>query len=132
MTAHGFVMRFVLHGAFAGQVVLIDDTSFMSIDLLAALKHLRLKGVRLICFGDFCQLPPVSNRWRCCKVLPDTLEKSELFWRWSGGTHFVLRRCRRSDQAHFDFIRSSQALEPAEALEAAKARYPSRGRRAAD
>ena len=104
----------------------------MSIDLLAALEHLRLKGVRLICFGDFGQLPPVSNRWRGCKIPHDTFERSNLFWHWSGGTRFVLRRCRRSDQAHFDFIRSLQALEPAKALEAAKARYPSQGKRMAD
>ena len=52
-------MRHVIHGAFVGQLVLIDEISFMSIDLLAALEHLRLKGVRLICFGDFGQLPPV-------------------------------------------------------------------------
>ena len=70
--------------------------------------------------------------WRGCKVTHDTFERSNLFWHWSGGTRFVLRRCRRSDQAHFDFIRSLQALEPAKALEAAKARYPSRGKRAAD
>ena len=44
MTAHGFVMRHVLHGAFVGQDVLIDEISFMSIDLLAALEHLRLKA----------------------------------------------------------------------------------------
>ncbi len=78
----------------------------MSIDLLAALEHLRLKCVRSICVGDFGQFPPVSNRSRGCKVAPDTFEKSELFLRWSEGTRFVLRRCRRSDQVHFDFIRS--------------------------
>ena len=115
-----------------GQVVLTDEISFMSIGLLAALEHIRLKGVRLIAFGDFGQLPLVSNRWRGCKVPHDTFERSNLFWHWSGGTRFVLRRCRRSDQAHFDFIKSLQDLEPAKALEAAKARYPSRGKRAAD
>jgi hypothetical protein len=29
MTTHGFVMRNVLHGSFAGKVVLIDEISFM-------------------------------------------------------------------------------------------------------
>ena len=52
----------------------------MSIDLLADLEHLRLKGVRLICFGDFGQLPPVSSRWRGCKVAHNTFERSNLFW----------------------------------------------------
>ncbi len=53
VTAHSFVQRFVLCGTFAGQVVLIHEISFMSIDFLAALEHLRLNGVRLLCFGDF-------------------------------------------------------------------------------
>jgi hypothetical protein len=127
MPAHGCVMRHVLHGAFTGQVVVIDEISFAPINLLAALEYPSLKGVFLIFFGDFGQLPPVSNRWRGCNVPRDTFERSNLFWRWSGGAHFVLRRCRRSDQAHFDFTRSLQALEPAKALEAAKARYPSLG-----
>ncbi len=109
MTAHGFVMRHVLHGAFGGQVVQRDQVSFMSIDSLAAL-----------------------NRWRGCKVPPDTFERSELFWNWSGCTFFVIGRCRLSDQARFDFRRSFKDLEPADALKAANARYPSRGRHAAD
>ncbi len=80
-TAHNFVMQRLLPGTFTGQVVLIDEIFFMSIDMLAALEHLRLKGVRLICFGDFGQLPPVSNRWRGCNVAPDVFERSDLFWR---------------------------------------------------
>ena len=51
-----------LDRTFGGGCVLIDEISFMSLDLLAALEHLRLKGVRLITFGDWGQLGPVSNR----------------------------------------------------------------------
>ncbi len=93
ITAHAFVMRHILHGSFAGQAVLLAEISFMSVDLLAALERLRLKGVRIICFGDFGQLPPVSNRWRGCNVPADAFEQSDLFFRWSEGTRFVLRRC---------------------------------------
>ena len=74
-------MRHILHGSFVGQAVLIDEISFMSVDLLAALEHLSLKGVRIVCFGDFGQLPPVSNRWRGCTVPADAFEKSDLFFR---------------------------------------------------
>ena len=125
-TAHGFAMRQILHGSFSGQVVLVDEISFMSVDLLAALEHLRLKGVRIICFGDFGQLPPIRNRWRGCEVPADAFEKSELFLNWSEGTRFVLRRCRRSDQAHFDFYTSLRDRPVREALAAARARYPAR------
>ncbi len=126
MTAHAFVMRHILHGSFAVQAVLIDEISFMSVDLLGALEHLRLKGVRIICFGDFWQLPPVSNRWRGCSVPTDAFEKSDLFLNWSEGTRFVLRRCHRSDQAHFDFYSSLRGRPVHEALAAARARYPAR------
>ena len=100
MTAHSFAQKRVLHGTFSGSVVLIDEISFMSIDLLAALEQLRLKGVRLFAFGDFRQLPPVCNRWRGQKVPSDLFGRSRLFRQWSAGNRFVLRRRRRSDQAH--------------------------------
>ena len=126
ITAHAFVMRHILHGSFSGKAVLIDEISFMSVDLLAALEHLRLKGVRIMCFGDFGQLPPVSNRWRGCCVPMDVFENSDLFLNWSGGTRFMLRRCWRSDQAHFDFYTGLRNLPIHEALAAARARYPAR------
>ncbi len=78
MTTHGFVMRNILHGSFTGKAVLIDEISFMSVDLLAALEHLRLKDVHIMCFGDFQQLPPVSNRWRGCSVPVNAFENSDL------------------------------------------------------
>jgi hypothetical protein len=121
MTAHSFVMKHVLHGTFGGDAVLIDEISFMSLDLLAALEQVRLRAnVRIICFGDFAQLPPVTNRWRGHNVPPDAFEKSRMFWQWSDGTRFVLTRCRRSDQEHFDFYTSSPSLV------AARSRYPAR------
>ena len=98
----------------------------MSADLLGALECLRLKGVRIICFGDVGQLPPVSNRWRGCNVSADAFEKSDLFLNWSEGTRFVRRRCRRSDQAHFDFYTTLRGLPIHEALAAARVRYPAR------
>ena len=64
VTCHSFVQKYVSNGVFAGHVVLIDEISFLSVDLLAQLEQLRLKGTRLLAFGDFKQPPPVSNRWR--------------------------------------------------------------------
>jgi hypothetical protein len=97
-TAHSFVMKHVLHGTFGGQAVLCDEVSFLSLDLIAALEHQRLKNVRLMCFGDYGQLPPVSNRWRGQIVPADVFQDSRLSWHWSSGNRFVLQRCRRSDQ----------------------------------
>ncbi len=36
-------------------------------------------------------------------VKPDAFEKSRMYKLWSDCTMFELRRCRRSDKAHFDF-----------------------------
>lgn len=125
-TAHSFVMKHVLHGTFGGQVVLVDEISFMSLDLDAALEHLRQKGVRIICFGDYDQLPPVSNRWRGQLVPADVFKNSRLSWLWSGGNRFVLRRCRRSDQAHFDTYCKLKDMPVSEALKIASRTYPPR------
>ena len=117
-------MKHVLHGTYGGGVILVDEISFVSLDLLAALEHMRLKGVRLICFGDWGQLGPVSNRWRGQSVPPKAFEASRLAWHWSGGNRFVLQRCRRSDQAHFDFYCGLRDMALADALERATQRYP--------
>ena len=98
---HSFVMRSIVRGTCKVDVVLLDEISFVSIDLIAALETLRLRGTRIICFGDFEQLPPISNRWRGCPVQADVFERSRLFKQWSDCTKFVLTECRRSDEPHF-------------------------------
>jgi hypothetical protein len=123
-TAHHFVLRKVLHGTIGGGVVMIDEISFMSLSLLAALEHLRLKGIRLICFGDFEQLPPVSNTFRGAVVGPRAFEESRLYKSWSDCTKFVLRRCRRSDQAHFDFYTRARGMPIEQGIREAAQRYP--------
>ena len=124
VTCHPFAQKYVNNGVFPGHVVLIDEISFLSIDLLAQLEQLRLKGVRLLCFGDFKQLPPVSNRWRGQLVPPCVFEKSGLFYRWSDGVRFVLRRCRRSDQEHYDNYTRLRELPMDECLSEAQRLYP--------
>ena len=124
-TAHAFVMKHVLHGTWSGGSVLIDEISFMSLDLLAALAHLQLKdGTRLICFGDFAQLGPVNNHWRGQSAPPDVFQNSRLAWHWSGGNRFVLQRCRRSDERHFNFYCGLRDTTLEDALEQAAKRYP--------
>jgi hypothetical protein len=98
----------------------------MSVDLLAALEHLRLKSVHIISVGDFGQLPAINNRWRGCIVPANAFENSDPFLNWSEATRFVLRRCWRSDQSHFDFYTCLKGMSLREALAAARARYPAR------
>ena len=120
-------MRHILHGTFSGQVVFVDEISFVSIDLLAALEHLRLKGVRIICFGDFKQLPPVKNRWRACSISPDVFQHARLLKQWSDCTRFVLTRCRRSHQGHFDFYTRVPDMNLSDALAEAMEPHPQDG-----
>ena len=126
VTAHSFVSKHVLHGTFSGDVVLIDEISFMSLDLLAVLEHLRLKGTRLICFGDFLQFRPISNHWRGSLVDAGAFQDSDLYKSWSECTKFVLRRCRRSDGAHFEFCNRIRGLEISHGVQLALERYPPR------
>ncbi len=105
-------------------MVLLDEISFVSIDLIAALETLRLRGTRIICFGDFEQLPPISNRWRGCPVQADVFERSRLFKQWSDCTKFVLTECRRSDEPHFAFYTAVKQRPLTEALADAMQRYP--------
>ena len=85
--------------------ILLDEISMVSVPLLAVLDQLRLNGTKICSFGDWAQLEPhpESNSWRGTVVEPDAFQKSRMYKLWSECTMFELRRCRRSDKAHFDF-----------------------------
>jgi len=102
-TVHNFLTRSARneHG-FQG-TLLIDEVSMLSLALVAVLDNLRASGCRIVSFGDWDQLPPVGNSWRGKAVDPLILRESMLLKRWSNCTLFQLTRCRRSDQAHFNF-----------------------------
>ena len=104
--------------------MLIDEISFMSVDLIAMLEQLRLKGVRLLAFGDFKTLLPACNRWRGQLVPSRLFENSRLFHQWSDGTRFVLRRCPRSDQRHFETYTRLRDTHLPSALAEARQIYP--------
>ena len=74
--------------------------------LLACLDQLRLIDCKIICFGDWDQLGSVSPSWCGVPVDPHAFRHSRLYKWWSDRTKFVLQRCRRSDQGHFDFYTS--------------------------
>jgi len=126
LTAHCFVLRRIINGTFAGDDLIVDEISFMSLDLLACLEHLRLRGVRIICCGDWTQLGPVQNRWRGEPVQPMVFRDSALYHSWSGGVRFELTRCRRSDVAHFDACLAIRDMPLAEGLALVHQRYPPR------
>ena len=100
--------------------LLIDEISMVAVPLLAILDQLRAGGAKIICFGDWKQLPPhpEGNTWRGTKVNPRAFQRSRLYQNWADCTRFELTICKRSDQAHFDFYTDlgdhlGQALETA-------------------
>ena len=89
--------------------------------LVAVLDQLRAGGARIVSFGDWAQLPPVGNSWRGQAIDPLIFKDSALLKRWSDCTLFELTRCRRSDQAHFDFYTNlPESLQASIALARAK------------
>jgi hypothetical protein len=122
-TIHHFVGKHALRGSFKGWI-LLDEISMCSLGVLAALDQLRLNGTKICTFGDWDQLPPhpESNSWRGTPVGPTAFRESRLYKSWSDCTRFELTRCRRSDQAHFDFY-TSLPDDITKAVSAARRRY---------
>ena len=103
-TVHHFVGKYAMQGPYKGWI-LLDEVSMCCLPLLAALDQLRLNGTKICTFGDFFQLPPhpESNSWRGHPVPATAFRESRLYKYWSDSTCFELTRCRRSDEAHFNF-----------------------------
>ena len=102
-TVHNFLTRSARNERGFQGTILIDEVSMMCLSLVAAADNLRASGCRVISFGDWDQLEPCGNSWRGKAVNARILQHSTLLKRWSDCTLFQLTRCRRSDQAHFDF-----------------------------
>ena len=118
MTALSWVLRHCIHGSFNGPgAILIDEISMIPASVIGALEKLRLRGdIRSICFGDWDQLESVMNHW-CAKALQGyVFREADLYRRWSQGKRVVLRRCRRSGEAHFNFYTSIIGATPADIL----------------
>jgi len=116
-TAHSFIHKHVLHGRFAG-FLLIDECSMLPASVLTLLESLALMNVKFILFGDWSQLPPPLNRFRASLIRSDIFQHSRLLHMWTDGTEFRLTRCRRSNREHFDFSLGllSKPLEQAKQL----------------
>ena len=120
-TLHHFVARFAMLGAFKGWL-LIDEISMVVLPILACLDQLRLIDCKIICFGDWDQLESVSPSWRGVSVDPHAFRHSRLYKWWSDRTKFVLQRCRRSDQGHFDFY-TGLSMNLPQAIAASRRKY---------
>ena len=122
-TIHHFVGKYAMTGNFSGWI-LVDEISMCCLPLLAALDQLRLNGTKICCFGDWEQLPPhpESNSWRGHPVSATAFRESRLYKLWSDCTCFQLTRCRRSDEAHFEFYTNLNPSLP-KAIAESRKRY---------
>ncbi len=123
-TAHSFVYRFVQYGRYKGWL-LIDEVSMMNLPLLVALETLSLARCKIVCFGDWDQLPPIGNSWRGQPITPRIFQNSRLMKTWCDCTVFQMTRCRRSDAEHFDWYTRVPHMDLESAIAGAKARFTS-------
>jgi hypothetical protein len=126
-TCHAFLTRTANSTRPFQGILLIDEVSMLSLSLTAIIDQLRAGDCKIICVGDFQQLPPVSNSWRGTSVDPLILKESKMLKRWADCNLFVLRRCRRSDQKHFDFY-TNLPTDLSLAIELSKQRYKKRSK----
>jgi len=122
-TAHSFVHRFVQNGRYEGWLF-IDEISMVTLPLLAAIESLSLGKVKILCFGDFDQLPCINNSWRGQSVDPRVFQHSRLMKSWCDCTIFRLTQGHRSDKAHFDYYCRIPGMDLGAAVEGARARHP--------
>jgi len=122
-TAHSFVHGFVQNGRYEGWLF-IDEISMMTLPLLAHLETLRLGKVKILCFGDFDQLPSINNSWRGEAVDSRVFQHSRLMKTWCDCTILRLTQGRRCDTAHFDYYCKVPAMDLETAIVDARARHP--------
>ncbi len=121
-TAHSFVHRFVTHGTYEGWLF-IDEISMMPLSLLAALATLDLGKIKIVCFGDWDQIPPINNSWRGSPVEARIFRDSRLMKTWCDCTVFRLTENVRCDKAHFDWYCRIPGMDLESAKAAARARH---------
>ena len=110
-----------MRGSFTGWI-LLDEVSMCVLPVLAALDQLRLGQCKICTFGDWDQMEPVGNSWRGHPVDPTAFRESRMYKLWSDCTMFQLRRCRRSETAHFEFYTSLSCNLP-KAITQSKKRF---------
>ena len=99
----------------------------VTLPLLAAIETLLLGKVKVLCFGDFDQLPCINNSWRGQSVDSRVFQHSRLMKSWCDCTIFRMTgvNFRRCDKAHFDYYCQIPAMDLGTAVAEARTRYPS-------
>ena len=104
-TADHFCYRYVKHGSFCANVLVVEELSQIDISIWAELGRLQFVGKQFICLGDFNQFSPIGNQWRGTPVPVDALESSG-FLRELCPFRTTLTENKRSDPPLFDWYSS--------------------------
>ena len=107
VTVQHFCFKYVLHGSFQGDYVVLDEVSQLELGLWIQLNKLSFVGVKWILLGDFEQFPPVGQHIHAGQTLDDDcVQKSSLLKLMADNNRCVLTENMRSDQKLFDFYNS--------------------------
>jgi hypothetical protein len=107
--------------------VLIDEMSMVSLKLWAAIAQMAMTGNHFYVFGD-CrgQFLPIADSHRA--ALLENIDSSDFLHSITNGLRVEVKRYRRgTDYPWYRFVGSLYDIPLAEALAAARQRYPARG-----
>ncbi len=124
VTADHWVRKHVRAGGFNCQVLVIEELSQIDVQIWADLALVRMKGVQVICCGDFAQFQAVAESWAGCSVMEGALQNSDLLLEMCEGNRLTLTENRRSDAILFDFYTGLADRSIQEVLVEAKALFP--------
>ncbi len=128
-TADHWVRRHVRAGSVSCEVLVVEELSQIDAQLWADLALVRMRGIQMICCGDFGQFGAVAESWAGCAVKEGALQGSDMLLEMCDANRLMLTENRRSDAKLFDFytgLRSGtpQARPIREALSEARALFP--------
>ncbi len=107
VTVQHFCYKYVLHGSFQGDYVVLDEVSQLELSLWMQLNKLSFVGVKWILLGDFERFPPVGSHIHAGQSLDDDcLQKSILPKLMADDNRCIFHENKRSCLKLFDFYNS--------------------------
>ena len=105
VTADHFARSKILNGCFTSNTIWIDEVFQTECPLMTQIAKVPEK-VQFLMAGDPHQFGPCFDSWRGRPVPPGAFERSSLYHSLARGCRLTLSRCRRSDQALFEYYSS--------------------------
>jgi hypothetical protein len=110
-TADHWVRKHIRAGGVHCSVLVVEEFTQINCTLWADIALCRMKGVSVICCGDFKQFAACMDSWAGCAIPEDALEHSAMLLEMCGGNRLTLTENKRSDPKLFDFYTNLSNLE---------------------